>query len=92
MTLFLFLLKHYSNNMKKHLTSFAQHLRRVFVSREPLSQVKEHTVLLSRPEAAYVEEQIHQLLLWQKEEALRKRRMGIPPPPTPGRISYAVYM
>jgi hypothetical protein len=92
MALFFSLLKNYSNSMKKHFSSFTQHLKRVFVNQEGLPQVQAHTVWLSRPEADYVEEQTYQLLRWQKEEALRKRRMGIPPPPTPGRISYAVYM
>jgi len=92
MALFLPLLKHYSNNMKKHFNSFTQQLKKVFVNTSAWPQVQEHTVVLTRPEADYVEEQTHHLLRWQKEEALRKRKMGIPPPPTPGRIFYAVYM
>ena len=47
--------------MKKHFNSFTQQLKKVFVNASAWPQVQEHTVVLTRPEADYVEEQTHQL-------------------------------
>ena len=54
--------------------------------------VREQIISLSEEEAAFVALETRRLLRAQRQEAKRKRRLGIPPPPTPGRISYAVYM
>ncbi len=54
--------------------------------------VQEQIIYLSEEEAAYVALETRRLLRAQRQEAKRKRRLGIPPSPTPGKIAYAVYM
>lgn len=53
--------------------------------------VQEQIIFLSDEEAAFVALETRRLLRAQRQEAQRKKRMGIPPPPTPGKIAYAVY-
>lgn len=52
----------------------------------------EATVALSAEEAAWVNLESMRLLRARRQEEARRRALGIPPPPTPGKISYAVYM
>lgn len=54
--------------------------------------VQEQIIFLSDEEAAFVALETRRLLRAQRQEAQRKKRMGVPPPPTPGKIAYAVYM
>lgn len=54
--------------------------------------VQEQIIFLSDEEAAFVALETRRLLRSQRQEVQRKKRMGIPPPPTPGQIAYAVYM
>lgn len=53
--------------------------------------VQEQIIFLSDEEAAFVALETRRLLRAQRQEAQRKKRMGVPPPPTPGKIAYAVY-
>lgn len=55
-------------------------------------RLSESIVILNDKEAAFVDLETKRLLRYQKTEAQRKRKLGIPPPPTPGKIAYAVYM
>ncbi len=61
-----------------------QHMRTVCI--------QEQIICLNPEEAAFVALETNRLLRAQRQEAKRKRRLGIPPPPTPGKIAYAVYM
>ncbi len=66
----------------------------LFLREEALRQeagVQEQIVLLSAEEAAIVDLQTRRLLRAQRLDARRKRAQGIPPPPAPGKIAYAVY-
>lgn len=56
------------------------------------SELSETTVALSDEEAAWVALESLRLMRGRRKEEARKRALGIPPPPTPGKISYAVYM
>lgn len=93
--------KAYSNNMTKHLLYLASCMKNRFTQltekeiREEdtrLLRLSEQIIELNEEEAAFVNTQTQRLLRTQRREAARKRRLGIPPPPTPGNISYAVYM
>ncbi len=56
------------------------------------STLTESTVQLSEEEANWVNVQSLRLMRMRRKEEARKRALGVPPPPTPGKISYAVYM
>lgn len=93
--------KTYSIGMTKKIMQFAIRMRRAWVQkvteeihREEMRHVsvREQIISLSEEEAAFVALESRRLLRAQRQEAKRKRRLGIPPPPTPGKISYAVYM
>ena len=94
MTLAVCRLKTYPIHMTKKLLSWAafmkKELTRLPENTAPV-RVRESVVYLNAEEAAYVEVQTRQLLQEQRRETLRKRKLGIPPPPEPGSISYAVY-
>ena len=87
-------LKTYPIHMTKKLLSWAAFMKRELT---PLPEdaipvrVQESVVYLNAEEAAYVDMQTRQFLKEQLKETQRKRKLGIPPPPTPGSISYAVY-
>ena len=93
--------KAYSINMTKQLILWASRMRTAFL-REVESEahhqdmrtvgVQEKIIFLSEEEAAFVALETRRLLRAQRQEAKRKKRMGIPPPPIPGKITYAVYM
>lgn len=56
------------------------------------ADVCERIILLSPEEAAWVSVESAQLMRLRRQEEARRRSLGIPPPPTPGKICYAVYM
>lgn len=56
------------------------------------SSLCEQIVALSDEEAAWVAIESMRLMRHRRREEARKRALGIPPPPTPGKICYAVYM
>lgn len=86
--------------MTKHLISLADRMKKALIREierdicrsHQLVSVREQIILLSDEEAAFVALETRRLLRAQRQEAKRKRRQGIPPPPTPGKIAYAVYM
>lgn len=87
--------------MTKHLILFASRMRRAFrQEREKTLRlqdirtvcIQEQIICLSEQEAAFVALETSRLLRAQRQEAKRKKRLGIPPPPAPGKIAYAVYM
>jgi len=54
-------------------------------------QVEENTIFLNRRESSFINKELHRLLKAKMaEEELRKKK-GIPSPPEPGKITYAVY-
>lgn len=90
--------KPYSISMTKKLLTLAAFVRDEWMRQVSLDlqaipslRVQEKTVLLNRTEAAFVDAETRHLLEGQRQETLRKRRLGIPPPPAPGSIAYAVY-
>lgn len=54
--------------------------------------LSERIIALSGEEAAWVAQESRRLMKMREQEEARRRALGIPPPPTPGKISYAVYM
>ena len=59
--------------------------------KDPSIQLKEDTIYLNRKECSFVNRQLQQLLKAKLEESQRKKKAGIPDPPQPGKIAYAVY-
>lgn len=57
----------------------------------PLVELEENTIYLNRREASFVNKEVQRLLKAQLAEVQRKKKEGIPAPPTPGKIAYAVY-
>ncbi len=87
--------------MTEKLISLAARMRRAFKHKTycdwhqnemRVIRVQERIIYLSNEEAAFVDLESRRLLRAQRQEAQRKRRLGIPPPPAPGKIAYAVYM
>lgn len=87
--------------MTKHLFFFAKRMTHAFSAQsekrpwenEPRpSALSERIIALSGEEAAWVAQESRRLMKMRKKEEARKRALGIPPPPTPGKICYAVYM
>lgn len=76
--------------MKRALSPHGnKHPRETF---PPLCALRESIISLSDEEAAWVALESLRLMKSRRKEEARKRALGIPPPPTPGKISYAVYM
>lgn len=91
--------KAYSMNMIKYSILFVHYAKNAFircakrnVKKQTATALSERTIGLNQEEAAFIERQTCQLLRWQKAENVRRHRLGIPPPPVPGKIAYAVYM
>ena len=59
----------------------------------PNSSVKleENTIFLNRREISFINKEVHRLLKAKIAEDKRKKKAGIPAPPTPGKIIYGVY-
>jgi len=53
--------------------------------------LEENTVYLNRREASFVNKEVRRLLKAKLAETQRKKKAGIPLPPEPGKIAYAVY-
>lgn len=93
--------KTYSISMTKQLFNLASCIRRAWVRRVTVDTLKVNThvlcvqeqiISLTAEEASFVALETRRLLRAQRLEAKRKKRLGIPPPPEPGKIAYAVYM
>lgn len=56
------------------------------------SALTESTVALSNEEAAWINKQSKRLMRSRRKEQARNRAKGLPLPPKPGNISYAVFM
>lgn len=60
-------------------------------AKNPLVELEENTVYLNRREASFVNKEVARLLKAKITENKRKKKAGIPLPPEPGKIAYAVY-
>ena len=69
------------------------HATKLFYNRHcttPIS-LEENIVFLNRKEALFIDQEVHRLLKSKLAETERKKKEGIPLPPAPGKITYAVY-
>ncbi len=57
----------------------------------PTVRLEENTIYLNRKECSFVNKEVRILLRAQRQEVIRKKKAGIPLPPAPGKIAYAVY-
>jgi len=87
--------------MTKHILSFAKRMKKVLNPQENKrpwetyprpAELSEQIIMLTAEEAAWVNVQSRRVMRLRRREAARKRALGVPPPPTPGNIAYAVYM
>ena len=60
-------------------------------AKNPFVELEQNTVYLNRREASFVNKEVQRLLKAKLAETLRKKKAGIPLPPEPGKITYAVY-
>lgn len=56
------------------------------------AELSEQIITLTAEEAAWVNIESRRVMQLRQQEDERKRARGVPPPPTPGNIAYAVYM
>ncbi len=61
------------------------------VSTDPIVRVEENTIFLNRREASFINKEVHRILKEKIAEEERRKKKGIPSPPEPGKITYAVY-
>ena len=61
------------------------------ISTSPVVKVEESTIFLNRREASFINREVRRLLKAKLAEEERKKKAGIPSPPEPGKITYAVY-
>ena len=61
------------------------------IGKDASVKLQEDTIFLNRREASFINKEVRRLLKAQVEEAERKKKQGIPQPPKPGKITYAVY-
>lgn len=61
------------------------------ISSSPAVHVEENTIFLNRREAAFINKEVHRILKAKIAEEEQRKRKGIPAPPQPGKITYAVY-
>ncbi len=60
-------------------------------SPSPIVSIEENTVYLTHAEASFVHKEVRRLLKNQQVHERNCRQAGIPLPPKPGKIAYAVY-
>ena len=60
-------------------------------TQSPLVELHQNTICLNRREASFVNKEVRRLLKTRTMELARKKKEGIPLPPEPGKIAYAVY-
>ena len=60
-------------------------------AKNPLVELEENTIYLNRREASFVNKEVSRLLKAKVAESKRKKKAGIPLPPEPGKVAYAVY-
>lgn len=58
---------------------------------DPTVHLEENIVYLNRREASFVNKEVNRLLKAKIAETKRKKKAGVPLPPEPGKIAYAVY-
>ena len=61
------------------------------VSNVPTVQVEESTIFLNRREASFINKEVQRLLKAKLAQSEERKKKGIPDPPEPGKITYAVY-
>ena len=100
MTLVFSRMKAYSISMKKRILSLASRIGKAFI--HEIEQdirkdqmrtvcVQEKMIGLSEEEASFIAAETNRILRSQRQEAKRKRKLGIPLA-IPGNTAYAVYM
>ena len=57
----------------------------------PSVRLEENTIYLNRREASFINKEVRRLLKAKLAVTERKKKQGIPMPPEPGKIAYAVY-
>lgn len=57
----------------------------------PILRIEENTVYLNRTESSFVQKEVRRMLKTQAARTRRQKQAGIPLPPQPGKIAYAVY-
>lgn len=57
----------------------------------PILSIEENTIYLNRQEMSFVHKEARRLLKHQAARTRQQRQAGIPLPPEPGKIAYAVY-
>ena len=62
-----------------------------FAGQKPLLSIEENTVYLNRQEMSFVHKEARRLLKTQATHVRRQKKAGIPLPPEPGKIAYAVF-
>ena len=62
-----------------------------FFGRNSAVHLEENTIYLNRREASFVNKEVRRLLKAKSTETKRKKKAGVPLPPEPGKIAYAVY-
>ena len=58
---------------------------------DPAVHLEENTIYLNRREASFINKEVRRLLKAKLAETERKKKAGVPLPPQPGKIAYAVY-
>ena len=58
---------------------------------DPAIHLEENIIYLNRRGASFVNKEVRRLLKAKVAETARKKKAGVPLPPEPGKIAYAVY-
>ena len=62
-----------------------------FSGQAPILSIEENTIYLNRQEMSFIHKEARRMLKTQASRTRRQKMAGIPLPPEPGKISYAVY-
>ncbi len=57
----------------------------------PLISLQEYTIYLNRGESSFISKEVRRMIKAKIRQDQQRQRAHIPPPPTPGKINYAVY-
>ena len=62
-----------------------------FAGPAPILSIEENTIYLNRSESSFIHKEARRMLKTQAVHTRRQRKAGVPLPPEPGKIAYAVY-
>lgn len=79
-----------------HASQMEENADKVIVSSYNLYQdssvnLEENTIFLNRREVSFINKEVRLLLKAQQAQLQARKKQGIPLPPQPGKITYAVY-